>query len=52
MYLTIKARYVSGEHLTNLPSSMTYVSVFSSDIVRLVLLIVALNYLYILPGDI
>ena len=50
MVLTRKARYVTGGHLTNPPSSMTYASVVSHDSVRLAFLIAALNYLDILVG--
>ena len=42
-----KARYVAGGDLTDLRSSMTYVSMVSRDSVRLAFLVAALNYLYI-----
>ena len=52
MDITRKVWYVAGGNLNNPPSFMTYVSMVSRDIVHLALLIVALNYFYILSGDI
>ena len=52
MDLTRKARYVAGGHTTNPPLSMTYASVVSCDSVRLDFLIVLLNDLDTLAGDI
>ena len=52
MDLNSKARYVAGGHITNPPFSMTYAIVVSSDSLHLAFLIVALNYLDILSGDI
>ena len=52
MDLTRKDRYVSRWHITNPPSSTTYVSVVSHDSVRLAFLIAAFNDLDILAGDI
>lgn len=46
-----KARYVTGGHLTDPPSLMTYASVVSRDSVRIALLIAALNDLNILAGN-
>ena len=43
IYLTRKARYVSGGNPTDTPSSMNYVSVASHDNVRPALLIASLN---------
>ena len=50
--LTSKSRYVAGGHITDTPFYVTYVSVASRDSVRLAFLIVALNDLDILAGDI
>ena len=50
MDLFRKSRYVSGGHLTNPPSPMTYVSVVILYSMRLDFLIAALNDLYILAG--
>ena len=52
MDLTRKARYEAGGHLVNPHYSMTYASVVSHDSVRLAFLIVAVNELDILSGDI
>ena len=52
MDLTRKARYVAGGHLTDPPSSLTYASVVSREMFRIAFLIVALNDLKILAGDI
>ena len=52
MDLTSKSRYLAGGNLTNTPSSIAYVSVFSFDIMRLAFLIIAFHNLYILAGDI
>ena len=43
-----KARMVSGGHTTETPDALTYASVVSSDSVRIVLTIAALNDLKIL----
>jgi hypothetical protein len=50
--LTRKARYVAGGHLTDAPPFMTYASVVSRESVRIAFLVVALNGLDILSGDI
>ena len=50
--MTRKARYVTGGHLTEVPTSMTYSSVVSRDTVRIGFLMAALNDLDILAGDI
>ena len=52
MNLTSKARYVSGGHLRDPPSSMTYASVVGKETVRIAFLVTALNDLKILVGDI
>ena len=52
MDLIRKSRYVSGDHITDLPSPMIYASVVSRDIVLLAFRITALNDLNILAGDI
>ena len=52
MDLTRKSRYVAVRHLANTPMYIISASVVSCDIVRLSLLIAALNDLYILSGDI
>ena len=52
MYLTRKARYVSGWHIANPPLSITYDSMVSCYSVRLAFLIPAFNDLDILSGDI
>ena len=52
MDLIRKSRYVSEDHITDLPSSMIYASVLSRDIVLLAFRITALNDLNILAGDI
>ena len=52
MDLTRKSIYVYVGHLTNPPFSMTYVSVVGCDSLLLALLIIVLNDLYILAGNI
>ena len=52
MYLTHKARFVAGGHLTNPLTSMTYASVVSRESVRIDFLLAALNNLEIVVGDI
>ena len=47
-----KARFVSGGHTTETPMSLTYSSVVSQDLVRMILLIVALNGLQVMACDI
>jgi Reverse transcriptase (RNA-dependent DNA polymerase) len=47
-----KARFVTGGHTTDVPSSLTYASVVSRDSVRIALLIAALNDLKVLACDI
>ena len=43
MNLTRKARFIVGGHLTNPPTSMTYVSVVSRESVRISFLLAALK---------
>ena len=52
MYFNRKSIYVAGGSLSNPPSSMTYVIMVIHDSVYLVFLIVDLNDLDILEGDI
>ena len=52
MYMTWKAWYVAGAHLTDVPTSMAYSSVVSQDSVQIGFLIAALNDLSVLAGDI
>ena len=47
-----KARLVGGDHMTKAPTSITYSSVVSRDLVRIVLTVAALNGLDILACDI
>ena len=47
-----KARFVAGGHTTETPMSLTYSSVVSRDLVRIILLIVALNRLQVMACDI
>jgi hypothetical protein len=47
-----KARYVAGGHMTEPPASITYSSVVSRDIVRIALLIAALDSLDVVTADI
>jgi hypothetical protein len=49
---TRKARLVAGGHLTDPPTTLTYSSVVSREIVRLAFLIASLNDLNILVADI
>ena len=50
--MAIKAWYIAGGYLTDVPTHMTYSSVVSFDNVRIVLLMSALNVLDIIAGDI
>ncbi len=52
MDFTRKARFVAGDSMTDLPTSLTYSSVVSRDSVRLAFLIAALNDLELLAADI
>ena len=52
MDFTWKARFVAGGHTTNTPGSISYSSVVSRDSVRLAFLIVGLNNLDVLAGDV
>ena len=47
-----KARFVAGSHMTETPSTLTYLSVVSRDSVRIILLVEALNGLNIMVRDI
>ena len=47
-----KARFVTGGHTTETPTSLTYSSVVSRDSVRIILLTVALNGLQVMACDI
>ena len=47
-----KARFVAGGHTTETPMSLTYSSVVSRDLVRIILLIAALNGLQVMACDI
>ena len=47
-----KARYCADGHKTQPPKAMVYSSVVSRDIVRLILLIAALNNLEVLSADV
>ena len=47
-----KARFVAGRNTTETPMSLTYSSVVSRDLVRIILLIVALNGLQVMACDI
>ena len=47
-----KARFVTGGHTTETPTSLTYSSVVSRDLVRIILLIAALNGLQVMTCDI
>ena len=47
-----KARFVTGGHTTETPTSLTYSSVVSRDSVRIILLITALNGLQVMACDI
>ena len=49
---TQKAQLMVGGNLTNHPSSMTYVSNVSQEIIRISFLVASSNYLGILAGDI
>ena len=50
--MTRKARYIAGGHLTDVPTHMTYSSVVGREMVRIDMLMVALNGLELLAGDI
>ena len=50
--LVKKARLVAGGHTTDMPASITYLSVVSCDSVRIAFLIAALNELDIMSADI
>jgi hypothetical protein len=50
--LTRKARYVTGGHLTDPPTQLTYSSIVTRESVRIAFLIAALNGLEILSVDI
>eukprot|EP00957_Ditylum_brightwellii_P194945 14852350-Ditylum_brightwellii.AAC.1 len=52
MDFTRKARFVTGGHMTEPPSSLTYSSVVSREMVRIALTIAALNDLGIMAADI
>ena len=52
MDLTRKSRFVSGDHLTNHPTSMTYTSGVNIESVRFAFPLAALHNLEILAGDI
>jgi hypothetical protein len=52
MDLTRKARFVAGGHTTKTPTSITYSSVISRDIVRIAFAIAALNDINIMACDI
>jgi Reverse transcriptase (RNA-dependent DNA polymerase) len=52
MDFTRKARLVAGGHVTDPPTSITYSSVVSRELVRIVFLIAALNDLDIMTADI
>ena len=47
-----KARFVAGGHTTETPTSLTYSSVVSRDLVRIILLTAALNGLQVMACDI
>ena len=50
--MTRKSQYVAGGHLTDLPTHMTYSSVFSCETVCIGFLVTAVNELYIVSEDI
>ena len=50
--MTRKAQYIAGDHLTDVTTCMTYSIVVSPDTVRIGFLMVALNNLVVLAGDI
>ena len=52
LYMTIKARYVEGCHITDVPTHMTYSSAVSCDTLRIGFLMDAISGLDILAGDI
>ena len=52
MGFTWKACFVADGHVPDPPTSITYASVVSRDSIRIALLIVALNDLYILATDV
>ena len=47
-----KTRFIAGRHMTDPPDMLTYSSVVSREIIRTGFLIVALNGLDVLAGDI
>ena len=47
-----KARLVAGGHLTKAPATITYASVVSRKIVRIALMLAALNDLEVKAGDV
>ena len=47
-----KARFVAEGHTTETPTSLTYSSVVSRDLVRTILLIIALNGIQVMACDI
>ena len=47
-----KARFVVGGHMTDTPTTMTWASIFSRDLLRIALTIASLNGLDILACDI
>ena len=52
IYMTIKARYVTGVHLTDVLTHIKYPSFVSRDIVRIGLLMATLDGFDILAGDV
>ena len=52
LYMTHKAQYVAGGHLTDVPTHTTYSITLIRDIVFIGFLIAALNNLEVLAGDI
>ena len=52
MDFTRKARFVEGGHVTDPPALMTYSSVVSREMVRIALLLAALNDLDVCAADI
>ena len=47
-----KARFIASGHTTETPTSLTYSSVVSQDLVRIILLVAALNGLQVMACDI
>jgi hypothetical protein len=52
MDFTHKARLVAGGHVTDPPTSITYSSVVSLEMVRIIFVIAALNGIEIMTADI